>query len=187
MSACGSDSDSGSDADTDLQTRSPWRTARRHRSVADTATVGTTVVDTASTDPTADTVPADDSTGGDASADCGDLNAADVGAAVGAEFDTATDVCVDTDECCLFGSSTAADAVTVLHRIAVTYLGGSLEGLSPEEALAQLEPRPRSFFEDPVVEQTTVGGLPAVIVVGTAWSDRAPEPRRRSSTVSSSR
>ena len=110
-------------------------------------------------------MPADDSA---ASAECGGLNAAAVGAAAGAEFDTATDISVDADLSCLFGSSTAAEAVTVSTESVSTYLGGSLEGLSPDEALAQLENVSTMFFEDPVVEQTTVGGVPAVIVVGTA-------------------
>ena len=161
-SACGSDSDASSDGDTDTA-----------ESVAvadppvDTATVETTVVETTATDPAAtESVPAGNS--GGAPAECGGLNAADVGAAAGAEFDTADDISVDADVSCLFSNSLAADAVTVSTESVSTYLGGSLEGLSPEEALAQLETASTMFFEDPVVEKTTVGGAPAVIVVGTA-------------------
>jgi hypothetical protein len=169
-SACGSDSDSGSEADADTADSVAAADPPVDTATVDTAVVDTAVVDTAASDPAAtDAVPVDGSVGGgDASAECGGLHAAEVGAAAGAEFDTADDISVDGDVSCLFGKSTAAEAVTVRTEPVSTYLGGSLDGLSSDEALAQLESASTMFFEDPVVEQTTVGGVPAVIVVGTA-------------------
>jgi hypothetical protein len=161
-SACGSDSDSSSD--TGVETIESVAVADPP---LDTAPVGTTAG-------AADTMPVDDSDdGGDASAECGGLNAADVGTAAGAEFDTADDISVDADLSCLFSNSTAADAVTVTTESVSTYLGGSLDGLSPEEALAQLETASTMFFDDAVVEQTTIAGFPAVIVTGTVMESGA--------------
>ena len=160
VSACGSDSDTGSDDTAVTDDSVAVADPPVDTSVADTAAAGTAVTES---------TPADDTEGGgDASAICGDLSAADVGAAVGAEFDSADDVSVDTDESCLFSNSMATDGVTVLTESADTYLGGMLAGLPPEEALAQLESAQSIVLEDGyVVEQTTIGGFPAITITGT--------------------
>ncbi len=166
VSACGSDSESSSD--TDVET-------------ADSVAVADPPVATAATVDTAagvtDTVPTDGSEGSDGgddpSAECGGLTAADVGAAAGAEFDAADDISVDADLSCLFSNSMSVEAVTVSTEAVSTYLGGSLDGLSPDEALAQLETASTMFFDDPTVERTTIGGFPAVIVTGTSLDSGA--------------
>ncbi len=49
-----------------------------------------------------------------------------------------------------------------------TYLGGSLAGLAIEDALAQLETAQSMFLDEGyTVEQTTIGGLPAIVISGT--------------------
>lgn len=163
-SACGSDDD-GASADTTTP--------------ADSVAVADPPVDTGATATSADTTPADaaatesvptdgDDGGGDTSATCGGLSAADVGTAVGAEFDSADDISIDTDETCLFSSSTATDGVTIVTQSADTYLGGMLTGLPVEEALAQLESAQSIVLEDGyTVERTTIGGSPAVVITGT--------------------
>ena len=99
---------------------------------------------------------------------CGGLSAADVGAAVGAEFDSAADSSVEPQQTCLFSSSTATDGVTVMAQPAETYLGGMLAGLPAEEALAQLAIAQTTVLDDGyVVEQTTIGESPAVVITGT--------------------
>ena len=115
-----------------------------------------------------DTVPSGTVGGGDDTAVCGGLSAADVGAAVGAEFDAADDISVDADLSCLFSNSTATDGVTVMTESADTYLGGSLAGLPIEDALAQLETAQSMFLDEGyTVEQTTIGGVPAIVIGGT--------------------
>jgi hypothetical protein len=163
-SACGSDDD-GASGDTTAP--------------AESVAVADPPVDTGATDTSADTTPTDAAAtgsvptdsgagGGDTSATCGGLSAADVGAAVGAEFDSADDISIDTDETCLFSSSTATDGVTIVTQSADTYLGGMLAGLPVEEALTQLESAQSIVLEDGyTVERTTVGGSPAVVITGT--------------------
>ncbi len=165
LSACGSDTDASTDTGADTADSV---------AVADPP-VDTAVVDTATSDtaPTADTVagdtiPSGTVGGGDDTAVCGGLSAADVGAAVGAEFDAADDISVDADLSCLFSNTTATDGVTVMTEPADTYLGGSLAGLAIEDALAQLETAQSMFLDEGyTVEQTTIGGLPAIVISGT--------------------
>ena len=162
--ACASDSGSGSDGADGEPARSvavadpPLVTAVTDTAVADTQVVDTQLVDTQ----LVDTVAVDDSPV------CGGLSAAAVGTAVGAAFDTADDISVDADLSCLFSDAMATDGVTVLTESADTYLGGSLAGLSVQDALRQLETAQSMFLDAGyTVERATIGGFPAIVVTGT--------------------
>ena len=73
-----------------------------------------------------------------------------------------------TDVSCLFTSSTTGDGVMVLTESADTYLGGALDGLPIDQALAELQTTYTIVLDDGyVVEQTTIGGFPAIVVTGT--------------------
>jgi hypothetical protein len=164
-SACGSDEDSSSDtaapADSVAVADPPVDTDAADSIPAETAPTDSAPTDSAPTD----SGPAG---GGDATAVCGDLSAADVGGAVGAEFDSADDISIDTDVSCLFSSSMDIDGVTVMTQSVDTYLGGMLAGLPVEEALAQLESAQSTFLDEGyVVEQATIGGSPAIVITGT--------------------
>lgn len=149
VAACGSESDSGT-ASTGTEATEP------SSGVATTAVPPTPVPTTA--EPTTTQAP---------SPECNGLTAADVGAAAGGDFDTATDVSVSADVSCLFSSSTTGDSVVVLTEPTATYLGGALDGLSVEEALGVLQTTYTTVMDGPIVEQTTIGGFPGIVVTGT--------------------
>ena len=73
---------------------------------------------------------------------------------------------VDTDVSCLFSNSTTGDSVVVLTESTTTYLGGAIDGMSPDEALGVLETSYTTVMDDPTVEHTTIGGSPAIVVTG---------------------
>ena len=153
VAACGSDS--GSDASPSRRPRTA-ATAPSSSEVATTAVPTTPVPTTA--EPTTTEAP---------SPECNGLSAADVGAAAGAEFDTAEDTSAGADVSCLFSQFTTADSVVVLTESTATYLGGALNGLPVEEALGVLETTYTGVIDAPTVEQTTIGGFPGIVVTGT--------------------
>ncbi len=154
VAACGSDS--GSDAESEPASTETAATATSTPAVATTAVPTTPVPTTA--EPTTTEAP---------SPECNGLSAADVGAAAGAEFDTAEDASAGSDVSCLFSSSLTGDSVVVLTESTATYLGGALNGLPVEQALGVLETTYTGVIDAPTVEHTTIGGFPGIVVTGT--------------------
>ena len=170
LSACGSDSGT---ADNASPTDAP---------VAEAAPSDTEPVSDATMPVDDDGATADDG-GGDTSATCGGLSASDVGAASGTgDIDSADDVSVDTDVSCLFSNAMTGFGVTVATQATSDYLGGELDGVTIDEALAQLESTETLVLEDgATATRVTVGGSPTVVVTGA--DSLLADPRAFAATV----
>ncbi len=117
----------------------------------------------------ADDVPADD--GADpSSAACGGVSAADVAAASGvAGIAAADDISVDVDVTCLFSVPATTDAISIGSQAVSDYLGGELVDAAPADALATLASTQEIFLSEVTSsEQVEVGGVMALVIVGTS-------------------
>lgn len=161
-SACSSGSDDGS-SDEDASsvtatddTAAPIDTAGATETVAP---AGTTVTDDAG----------DDAGDGDGAAICGEISAAEVGAAVGAgDFDSADDSSVDADTTCLYFNSTGFYGVSISTEPADSYLSGEVDGLSLDDALSRLELALTLTMDDgATIVRVPVGDGEAVVATGT--------------------
>ena len=108
-------------------------------------------------------------TTGDTGVICGGIEAAAVGAAVGAgDFDSADDISVDADTTCLYSNSTGFYGVTISTEPTDSYLSGEVDGLSVDEALARLELALTLTMDDgATVVRVPVGDGEGLVATGT--------------------
>ena len=175
LSACGSDSGTADSAP-------PTDALVADAAPAVTEPAGDTTMPVDDKVATTDDGGGDDG-GGDASETCGGLSASDVGAASGTgDIDSADDVSIDTDVSCLFSNEMTGFGVTVATQATSDYLGGELDGVTIDEALAELESTETTFLADgATATRVTVGGSPAVVVTGA--DSLLADPRAFAGTV----
>jgi hypothetical protein len=174
LSSCGSDSgiaDSAPPTDA-LAAAVPSETAPADSEPGSDATV-----------PVDDDVARADDGGGEVSPTCGDLSASDVSAASGSgDIDSADDVSIDTDVTCLFSNQMTGFGVTVTTQATRDYLGGELDGVTIDEALAALESTAYASLQDgATATRVTAGGSPTVVVTGA--DSLLADPRAFAATV----